>query len=190
MDSFNEDKRLEDLLESVCGRTESFRSVVFMVADCYGVREELKAFLECGTRNKRDVWLELANLCNLKLNRLKDGSVIIFPRVKTVRFCVDINRGVIGSGSQKRYYEKEACIAYLHIDEDDPEVISLLLEHLEEDARSEGYSSIFALIEDDDEFEAIYLESGYLPSDRKDDRAFENCLGCCILYDRTLTKTL
>lgn len=189
MGSFNEDKGLETLLEGVLGSTESFRPVAFMVADYNGVRDELKQFLECGVRSESDVWSEIARLCDLKVSCLEKGGAVIFPRVESVRFCVDINAGVIGSGSARRFSETEACVTG-HVDGGGPEVVSLLLEHIESDARAEGYLSVFTLLEENDSFEAIYLKRGYLPSERKDDYALASCLGACVLYDRLLAKAL
>ena len=60
MGSFNEDKRLDNLLETVLDSTESFLSVAFMIADHNVVRDELKSFLEGGARSERGV---LAQTC-------------------------------------------------------------------------------------------------------------------------------
>lgn len=93
MDNFKEDEKLEELLGSVVDRDDRFLSVAFMVADDNGIREELAAYLSSGARSQEEVWLEIASLCQLKVYKLKNGSSLIYPQVKTVRFCVDVRRG-------------------------------------------------------------------------------------------------
>ena len=67
LDSFNEDKRLEELLESAAGQNSQFPSVAFMVADDNGIREELAAYLFSEARSQEEVWLEIASLCRLRV---------------------------------------------------------------------------------------------------------------------------
>ena len=88
--------------------------------------------------------------------KLKNGSSLIYPRVKTVRFCVGVRRGSIGSGSLKHLSSTEACII-MHLDCDDPL-------RLGADAVNGHYESAFVLVTGDGTPDkGISLAKGYTP---------------------------
>ena len=190
MDIFNEDERLVELLGGVVDQDDRFLSVAFMVADDNWIREGLAAFLSSGARSQEEVWLEVASLCQLRVYKMKNGSSLIYPRVKNVRFCVDIRRGPIGSGSLKRFSSTEACLI-VHLDCDDPCAWGPLFDYLEADAVNSRYESVFVLAADDGTPDkGICLARGYTPSSGKDKGELCGCLGARAVYDEVLSKKL
>lgn len=190
MDNFKEDEKLEELLGSVVDRDDRFLSVAFMVADDNGIREELAAYLSSGARSQEEVWLEIASLCQLKVYKLKNGSSLIYPQVKTVRFCVDVRRGAIGSGSLKHLSSTEACII-VHLDCEDPCAWEPIFDYLEADDVNSHYESAFVLVADDGTPDKdICLTRGYTPSIGKDKGGLRRCLGARVVYDEVLSKKL
>lgn len=95
--------------------------------------------------------------------KLKNGSSLIYPRVKTVRFCVGVRRGSIGSGSLKHLSSAEACII-MHLDCDDPCAWEPIFDYLEADAVNSHYESAFVLVAGDGTPDkGIRLAKGYTP---------------------------
>ena len=80
--------------------------------------------------------------------KLKNGSSLIYPRVKTVWFCVGVRRGSIRSGSLKHLASKEVCII-MYLDCDDPCAWEPIFDYLEADAVNSHYESAFVLVTDD-----------------------------------------
>lgn len=122
--------------------------------------------------------------------KLKNGSSLIYPQVKTVRFCVDVRWGSIGSGSLKHLSSTEACII-VHLNCDDPCAWEPVFDYLEADAANSHYESAFVLVADDGTPDkGICLARGYIPSSGKNQDELCRCLGAHVIYGEILSKKL
>ena len=187
--AFNIDKELDRLLEAVADPDEQFLSVAFMVADDYGIRGELKEFLSNSEKRQVDVWREIAVLCKLEVHASTAHRGLIYPRARNVRFCVSVEKGVLGSGFLRIFPPSEACITE-HIDSGDPYSQELMYDYLERDATEGGYGSVFVLVGSDDPDEAFLLSRGYALSPKKDPEELCERLGAYVLYEKILSKKL